>query len=145
MTRVPRPRTSRPRPIRPTASPPAEAAPGTAPTRAKRASTKSVARAPVLNAETLSQLGAPRLAELLMGYAEADPALARSLRLVVAGTGGGAHLATEVQKRLRTIRQSRSFLEWDKVRPLVRELDSLRETDTEASADIPHPTDQATA
>jgi hypothetical protein len=63
-----------------------------------------------------------------MGYAEADPALARSLRLVLAETGGAAHLAAEVQKRLRTVRQSKSFLEWDKVRPLARELDSLRET-----------------
>ena len=113
--------------LHPAAPPPGETASGTAPPRAKRANTRAAARAPVLSAETLVQLGAPRLADLLMGYAEADPALARSLRLVVAEMGGAAHLAAEVQKRLRTIRQSKSFLEWDKVRPLARELDSLRE------------------
>lgn len=119
-----RPRTSR---SRPTALP-GNTVSDTAPARTKRASAKAVARAPALNAETLTQLGAPRLAELLMGYAEVDPALARSLRLVVAGTGGAGHLAAEVEKRLRTIRRSKGFVEWDKVRPLGRELDALRET-----------------
>jgi len=44
------------------------------------------------------------------------------------GTDGGGRLAAEVEKRLRTIGRSRGFVEWDKVRPLARELDSLRET-----------------
>ena len=63
-----------------------------------------------------------------MAQAKSDPALARSLRLVLAGTDGGTRLATEAEKRLRTIQRSRGFIEWDKVRPLVRELEGLRET-----------------
>ncbi len=51
-----------------------------------------------------------------------------TLRLVLAGTDGGGRLAVEVEKRLRTIGRSCGFVEWDKVRPLARELDSLRET-----------------
>ncbi|PZP44828.1 MAG: hypothetical protein DI601_11305 [Azospirillum brasilense] len=68
------------------------------------------------------------MAELLMAQAKGDAALARTLRLALAGTDGGGRLATEVEKRLRTIGRSRGFIEWDKVRPLARELDSLRET-----------------
>ncbi|NPD69341.1 hypothetical protein HN018_26355 (plasmid) [Lichenicola cladoniae] len=63
-----------------------------------------------------------------MAQAQSDPALGRSLRLVLAGTDGGTRLAAEMEKRLRTIQRSRGFIEWDKVRPLVRELEGLRET-----------------
>ncbi|WP_140887209.1 DUF6880 family protein [Muricoccus nepalensis] len=93
-----------------------------------RSRPKAPPRSRALNAEALEQLGAPRLAELLMAQAKGDPALARTLRLALAGTDGSGRLAVEVEKRLRTIGRSRGFIEWDKVRPLARELDSLRET-----------------
>jgi hypothetical protein len=89
---------------------------------------KTGSRSPALSAEALEGLGARRLAELLMAQAEDDPALARALRLLLAGTDGAGRLAAEVEKRLRTIGRSRGFIEWDKVRPLARELDGLRET-----------------
>ena len=98
-----------------------------APASAKPAR-KVTSRSRALSADTLEGLGARRLSELLMDAAQGDPALARSLRLVLAGTDGGGRLAAEVEKRLRTIGRSRGFVEWDKVRPLARELDSLRET-----------------
>jgi hypothetical protein len=63
-----------------------------------------------------------------MAQAKGDAALARTLRLALAGMDGGGRLATEVEKRLPTIGRSRGFIEWDKVRPLAREFDSLRET-----------------
>lgn len=96
------------------------------PARSKQ--TKVPARSRTLSAEALEQLGARRLAELLMAQAKGDAALARTLRLALAGTDGSGRLAAEVEKRLRTIGRSRGFIEWDKVRPLARELDSLRET-----------------
>ncbi len=89
---------------------------------------KATSRSRALSADTLEGLGARRLAELLMDAAQGDSTLARSLRLVLAGTDGGGRLAAEVEKRLRTIGRSRGFIEWDKVRALARELDSLRET-----------------
>ncbi|MGI4940982.1 MAG: DUF6880 family protein [Janthinobacterium lividum] len=98
-----------------------------APARMKPAK-KAISRSRALSADTLEGLGARRLAELLMDTAQGNPALARSLRLVLAGTDGGGRLAAEVEKRLRTIGRSRGFVEWDKLRPLARELDSLRET-----------------
>ena len=54
--------------------------------------------------------------------------MARSLRLALAGTDDATRLTAEVEKRLRTIARSRGFIDWDKVRPLARELDALRET-----------------
>ena len=89
---------------------------------------KAKPRAGALSAEALVPLGAPRLAELLMVQAKADPALARALRLVLAGSDGSGRLALAVEKRLRTIQRSRGYIEWDKVRPLARELDGLRGT-----------------
>ena len=80
---------------------------------------KATSRLRALNAGTLEGLGARRLAELLMDAAQTDPALAQSLRLVLAGTDGRSRLAAEVEKRLRTIGRSRGFVEWDKVRPLA--------------------------
>jgi hypothetical protein len=102
----------------------AEVSPATPP----RAPAKKATRSRALSVDTLEQLGVRQLAELLMAQAQSDPALARSLRLVLAGTDGASHLAAEVEKRLRTIQRSRGFIEWDKVRPLVRELEGLRET-----------------
>jgi hypothetical protein len=93
----------------------------------RRTEKKAAPRSRALSAETLEQLGAPRLAEILMAQTKGDPALARLLRLALAGTDGD-RLANEVEKRLRTIQRSKGFIEWDKVKPLVRELDSLRET-----------------
>ena len=120
----PRARASRPRL---TPQPAADAEPA-APSPARARPKKAPPRSRTLSAEALEQLGAPRLAELLMAQAKGDPALARTLRLALAGTDGSARLAVEVEKRLRTIGRSRGFIEWDKVRPLARELDSLRET-----------------
>ena len=68
------------------------------------------------------------VAELLMEHAEDDPVLARSLRLALAETDGADRLASEVEKRLRTLQRAKGFIDWDKVRPLARELDGLRET-----------------
>jgi hypothetical protein len=89
---------------------------------------KAAPRSRALSAEALEQLGTRRLAELLMAQAKGNAALARTLRLALVGTDGGGRLASEVEKRLRTIGRSRGFIEWNKVRPLARELDSLRET-----------------
>jgi hypothetical protein len=46
----------------------------------------------------------------------------------LAGKDDAGALAHEIDKRLKTIRRSRGFLEWEKVTPLSRELDQLRET-----------------
>jgi hypothetical protein len=81
-----------------------------------------------LDAGTLVLLGIDRLAELVLAQANADPVFARSVRMALAAKDDARSLAHEIDKRLKTIQRSRGFVEWDKVRPLARELDQLRET-----------------
>ncbi len=89
---------------------------------------KAAPRSRALSVDTLEQLGTRTLAELLMAAAQTDTALARLLRLALAGTDGAGWLAAEVEKRLRTVARSKGFIAWERVRPLARELDGLRET-----------------
>ena len=92
------------------------------------AARKATGRTRKLTAEALAALGAERLAVLILAQAETDPVFARSVRMELAGKDDAGALAHEIDKRLKTIRRSRGFLEWDKVKPLARELDQLRET-----------------
>jgi hypothetical protein len=87
-----------------------------------------VARTKSITPESLAALGAETLAEVLIAHAEVDPVLRKKLAMLLAGTAGPAKLAAEIEKRIKTIGRSRSFLEWDKVKPLVQELDHLRAT-----------------
>jgi hypothetical protein len=77
--------------------------PAAVPSPARSKPKKTTPRSRALSAEALAQLGASRLAELLMAQAKGDAALARTLRLALAGTDGSGRLAAEVEKRLRTI------------------------------------------
>ncbi|WP_420145293.1 DUF6880 family protein [Sphingobium sp.] len=85
-----------------------------------------MASSKTLNVENLAALGAARLAELLIDLAEGDAAMKRRLRLELASQGGGADVAAEIRKRLISIARSRSFLDWQKVEPLARDLDTQR-------------------
>lgn len=87
---------------------------------------KAMRGSPKLTLENLESLGATRLARLVLNQAEADPIFARAARMELAAKDDDGALAHEIEKRLKTIRRSRSFIEWDKVRPLAQELDQLR-------------------
>lgn len=91
-----------------------------------RAKTSSGSRN--LKPETLAALGAERLADLIVTQAKADPVFARTVRMALAAKEDASSLAHEIDKRLKTIRRSASFLDWDKVRPLAHELAQLRQT-----------------
>ncbi len=81
-----------------------------------------------LTIETLIAVGPDRLAQLILTQTDADPLFARVVRMALAAKDDISSLAHEIDKRLKTIRRSRSFVDWDKVRPLARELDQLRES-----------------
>ena len=115
---MPRTRTPRPRPAAD-----ADGVPSPAET-----SIRATGRRRALSAVALEGLGAQRLAALLMTAAGQDAALARTLRLTLAGVGGAGALATAVEKRLGTIARSRGPIVWNKSRPLARELEDLRGT-----------------
>ena len=79
-----------------------------------------------LNTKNLEALGAQRLAELLIELSTGDAAAKRRLRLELAGVGGTDEVAREIRKRLTTIARSRSDVDWEKRRALVKDLDTQR-------------------
>jgi hypothetical protein len=81
-----------------------------------------------LTPEALSRLGADVLAGVLVEHAGIDPILRKKLRMLLAAEKGAGNLATELERRIRTIGRSRSFVDWEKRKGLVQELDHLRAT-----------------
>ena len=79
-----------------------------------------------LNAANLQALGAPRLAELLIEISKGDAAAQRRLRLALAGSAGAAEATRAVVKRLTSIARARTWLDWQKIKPFVAELESQR-------------------
>jgi hypothetical protein len=88
----------------------------------------AVARTKAVTREALAALGAEALADLLIAHAATDPTLRKKLGMLLAGTEGPGKLAAEIDKRIKTIGRSRSFVDWEKRKPLVHELDHLRVT-----------------
>ncbi len=87
-----------------------------------------MARTKTVTPEALAALGAEALAEVLVAHAATDPISRKKLGMLLASTEGPAKLAAEIDKRIKTIGRSRSFVDWEKRKPLVQELDHLRET-----------------
>ena len=79
-----------------------------------------------LNAKNLEELGAARLSELMIEITRGDAEGKRRLRLELAGAQGSNALAAEIRKRMVTIGRSRSFVEWDKIKKLIKDLDQQR-------------------
>jgi len=80
-----------------------------------------MASSKTLNAKNLEAMGAARLAALLIDISTGNATAKRRLRLELAGEAGG-DLAHEVRKRLITIGKSRSYIGWEKVKPLITDL-----------------------
>lgn len=79
-----------------------------------------------VTAANLADLGAARLAEILVDVAEAQPSIKRRLRMELAGEVGAQDLATEVAKRLAAIETRRSRVHWRKYKEFVRDLELQR-------------------
>jgi hypothetical protein len=90
-----------------------------------------------LNAQNLTALGAERLAALLIEISQGDAAARRRLRLELAGETGAAEVAREIRKRLTVIGRSRAYVEWDRAKGLIQDLEVQRRAivDQVASAD----------
>ncbi|WP_376094072.1 DUF6880 family protein [Roseomonas sp. CCTCC AB2023176] len=79
-----------------------------------------------VTADNLIALGAERLAAILVELAAGNPEVKRRLRLELAAETGGEAIAAQVGKRLATIRSARSFIDWQKRREFVKDLDLQR-------------------
>lgn len=76
--------------------------------------------------DNLAALGAERLAAILVELADSDAEVKRRLRLELAAQQGGDSIAAEIGKRLTALRSARSFIDWQKRRDFVRDLDLQR-------------------
>ena len=80
-----------------------------------------------LNLDNLAALGPERLAAILIDVAAGNAEIKRRLRLELAAqAGGGDALAAEVGKRLTALRTARSFVDWQKRREFLKDLDQQR-------------------
>jgi hypothetical protein len=80
-----------------------------------------------LNLDNLAALGPERLAAILIDVAAGNAEIKRRLRLELAAqAGGGDALAAEVGKRLTALRAARSFVDWQKRREFLKDLDQQR-------------------
>jgi hypothetical protein len=76
--------------------------------------------------DNLTALGAERLATILIELAESDTEVKRRLRLELAAQSGGDTIAAEIGKRITALRSARSFIDWQKRRDFVKDLDLQR-------------------
>jgi hypothetical protein len=79
-----------------------------------------------LNAKNLEALGAERLAALLIEVSTGDAAMKRRLRLELAGAASPTEAAREVRKRLASIARGRTFIDWQKRRAFVADIEAQR-------------------
>ena len=76
--------------------------------------------------DNLAALGPERLAAILVELADGNAEVKRRLRLELAAQAGGDTIAAEIGKRITALRSARSFIDWQKRRDLVRDLDLQR-------------------
>ncbi|HEY0438017.1 MAG TPA: hypothetical protein VGC92_15360 [Phenylobacterium sp.] len=79
-----------------------------------------------VNAENLANLGAERLALILVQAAASRPDLKRRLRMELAAEQGADHLVVEIDRRLASLDASRSKVPWRRRASFVGDLDLLR-------------------
>ena len=79
-----------------------------------------------LNAKNLEALGAARLAEMLMRISEGNAVAKRQLRLELASLESPAKAASEIRKRLQSIRRARSHLDWQAAKAVASDLEAQR-------------------
>ncbi len=87
-----------------------------------------------LNAKNLEQLGAQRLAELLIEISTGSAAHKRRLRMELAGGQGVAEVARQVRKRLGSIARARTTINWRKVKALKADLETQRKNILDVAA-----------
>ncbi len=90
--------------------------------------TRTMAKKRKLTIETLTQLGADKLAELLLAGAARNRHLKQTLNLAISAKEGPAALGASLRKRLVALANSHSMLSYDPGRELIAELDGLRAT-----------------
>src|SRR4051794_32953504 len=76
--------------------------------------------------DNLAALGPERLAAILVDLAAGSAEVKRRLRLELTAQAGGDAVAAEIGKRLAALKKARSFVDWQKRRDFVKDLDLQR-------------------
>jgi len=88
-----------------------------------------------VTAANLKRLGATRLADLLVEACQDNAQLKRRLRYELAGEAGSDAIALDIGRRLTTLKKARSFIDWQKCRAFVKDIDRLRQMIVEKVGD----------
>lgn len=89
-----------------------------------------MARKPALSTDTLKDLGADKLAQLVFEEAERNAGFRRQVKAALAGRSGPDSIAKLIDRRLSGLVRAKSFIEWDKARAFADDLRSLTDTIT---------------
>ncbi|TGV18009.1 DUF6880 family protein [Mesorhizobium sp. M4B.F.Ca.ET.143.01.1.1] len=93
-----------------------------------------MAASKTVTTKNLIALGAECLADILFALAEEDRDIKRRLRLEIAEQDGGDELAAEIGKRLTSIKNASSIIDWQKRKAFEKDLDLQRQMITERVA-----------
>lgn len=89
-----------------------------------------MARNPALSTHKLKDLGADKLAQLVLDEAEHNAGFRRQFKAGLAGKSGPEAIAKLIVRRLSALERAKSVIEWDKARAFADELRSLTDTIT---------------
>jgi len=89
-----------------------------------------MARKPALSIDKMKDLGADKLAQLVLNEAERNAGFRRQVKAALAGKSGPDAIAKLIDQRLSGLERAKSFIEWDKARAFRDDLRSLTETIT---------------
>ena len=97
-----------------------------------------MAARPKLTVESLTKLGAKRLAEILLEEAERNRQLKQAVNMALAAKSGPSELAHQIRKRLTQLARSGTFISWEKAGEFATELERLKSAIVETiGADSP--------
>ncbi len=87
-----------------------------------------MARRPVLSIEKLKDLGAEKLAQLVLDETERNAGFRRQIKAALAGQSGPNAIAKVIDRRLSGLERAKSFVELDRARTFRDDLRSLIDT-----------------
>ena len=87
-----------------------------------------MARQPALSTEKLAELGAEKLARLVLDEAERNAGFRRQVKAALAGKSGPGAIAKLIDKRIAGLERAKSFIDWDRARAFRDDLRSLTDT-----------------
>ncbi len=80
---------------------------------------------PSLSLESLTALGAERLARIMLDEAEGNPSFRKRLKAALAGTRGPDAVAKLVDRRLAALERARAMVAWEKERAFAEDLGTM--------------------